>query len=181
MNDRHTGPAWNVLMWTLLFLGQGIQVSLYCQEWYARRHCPLPQVRQQPLPSSAERAASSQPFQADSIAVVRDRAWLGEGNSRFRFMCVTRSDLTHNLPFCVTDNILGAGDTSILVLPSLEVNAPHLDDVSSSLPVKPRARAPHRTPLPHLESGTCTQDLPGDHGGSRYTSLWATDHRRSVG
>ncbi|XP_055474247.1 sterol O-acyltransferase 2 isoform X2 [Psammomys obesus] len=44
MNDRHTGPAWNVLMWTLLFLGQGIQVSLYCQEWYARRHCPLPQT-----------------------------------------------------------------------------------------------------------------------------------------
>ncbi|MBZ3872742.1 Sterol O-acyltransferase 2, partial [Sciurus carolinensis] len=44
MNDRHTGPAWNVLMWTLLFLGQGIQVSLYCQEWYARRHCPLPQI-----------------------------------------------------------------------------------------------------------------------------------------
>lgn len=43
MNDRHTGPAWNVLMWTFLFLGQGIQVSLYCQEWYARRHCPLPQ------------------------------------------------------------------------------------------------------------------------------------------
>lgn len=45
MHDRHTGPAWNVLMWTMLFLGQGIQVSLYCQEWYARRHCPLPQVR----------------------------------------------------------------------------------------------------------------------------------------
>ncbi|XP_010607590.1 sterol O-acyltransferase 2 isoform X3 [Fukomys damarensis] len=44
MNDRHTGPAWNVLMWTMLFLGQGIQVSLYCQEWYARRHCPLPQT-----------------------------------------------------------------------------------------------------------------------------------------
>uniref|UniRef100_H0V5W6 O-acyltransferase n=1 Tax=Cavia porcellus TaxID=10141 RepID=H0V5W6_CAVPO len=38
MNDHHTGPTWNVLMWTLLFLGQGIQVSLYCQEWYARRH-----------------------------------------------------------------------------------------------------------------------------------------------
>lgn len=44
MHDRHTGPAWNVLVWTLLFLGQGIQVSLYCQEWYARRHCPLPQT-----------------------------------------------------------------------------------------------------------------------------------------
>ncbi|XP_029422057.1 sterol O-acyltransferase 2 isoform X1 [Nannospalax galili] len=44
MNDRHTGPAWNVLMWTLLFLGQGIQVSLYCQEWYAWRHCPLPKT-----------------------------------------------------------------------------------------------------------------------------------------
>ncbi|XP_066114718.1 sterol O-acyltransferase 2 [Saccopteryx bilineata] len=44
MHDRHTGPAWNVLMWTMLFLGQGIQVSLYCQEWYARRYCPLPQT-----------------------------------------------------------------------------------------------------------------------------------------
>ncbi|XP_007179486.1 sterol O-acyltransferase 2 isoform X2 [Balaenoptera acutorostrata] len=44
MHDRRTGPAWNVLMWTMLFLGQGIQVSLYCQEWYARRHCPLPQT-----------------------------------------------------------------------------------------------------------------------------------------
>nr|XP_003405095.1 sterol O-acyltransferase 2 [Loxodonta africana] len=44
MHDQHTAPAWNVLMWTLLFLGQGIQVSLYCQEWYARRHCPLPQT-----------------------------------------------------------------------------------------------------------------------------------------
>ncbi|XP_014397569.1 PREDICTED: sterol O-acyltransferase 2 [Myotis brandtii] len=44
MHDRHTGPAWNVLMWTMLFLGQGIQVSLYCQEWYARRHCPLAQT-----------------------------------------------------------------------------------------------------------------------------------------
>ncbi|XP_014641995.1 PREDICTED: sterol O-acyltransferase 2 [Ceratotherium simum simum] len=44
MHDRHTGPAWNVLMWTMLFLGQGIQVSLYCQEWYAQRHCPLAQT-----------------------------------------------------------------------------------------------------------------------------------------
>ncbi|XP_032974464.1 sterol O-acyltransferase 2 [Rhinolophus ferrumequinum] len=44
MHDRHTGPAWNVLMWTMLFLGQGIQVSLYCQEWYARRHCPPSQT-----------------------------------------------------------------------------------------------------------------------------------------
>ncbi|KAI4546621.1 hypothetical protein MG293_003176, partial [Ovis ammon polii] len=53
MHDRRTGPAWNVLMWTLLFLGQGIQVSLYCQEWYARRHCPLPQVsgHDTPLPA----------------------------------------------------------------------------------------------------------------------------------
>ncbi|KAM9228781.1 sterol O-acyltransferase 2 [Dugong dugon] len=44
MHDQHTGPAWNVVMWTLLFLGQGIQVSLYCQEWYAQRHCPPPQT-----------------------------------------------------------------------------------------------------------------------------------------
>lgn len=44
MHDQHTGPAWNVLIWTMLFLGQGILVSLYCQEWYARRHCPLTQT-----------------------------------------------------------------------------------------------------------------------------------------
>jgi hypothetical protein len=84
MNDRHTGPAWNILMWTFLFMGQGIQVSLYCQEWYARRHCPLPQVRQKALLSRfpmQDRASSSQPCWAliYSIAMVRDRVWLGEG------------------------------------------------------------------------------------------------------
>lgn len=64
MHDRHTGPAWNVLMWTMLFLGQGIQVSLYCQEWYARRHCPLAQVRHpEPysIPYPGEHASPSQP------------------------------------------------------------------------------------------------------------------------
>ncbi|XP_040833822.1 sterol O-acyltransferase 2 [Ochotona curzoniae] len=40
MNDQYTGPAWNVLMWAMLTLGQGIQVSLYSQEWYAQRQCP---------------------------------------------------------------------------------------------------------------------------------------------
>ncbi|XP_056656599.1 sterol O-acyltransferase 2 [Monodelphis domestica] len=44
MHDQHTGPVYNVLLWTMLFLGQGIMVSLYCQEWYARKHCPLSQV-----------------------------------------------------------------------------------------------------------------------------------------
>ncbi|XP_074081938.1 sterol O-acyltransferase 2 isoform X2 [Macrotis lagotis] len=44
MHDKHTGPVWNVLLWTMLFLGQGIMVSLYCQEWYARKQCPLSQM-----------------------------------------------------------------------------------------------------------------------------------------
>ncbi|XP_053413222.1 sterol O-acyltransferase 2 isoform X4 [Nycticebus coucang] len=44
MHDRHKGPAWNVLMWTLLSLGLGILISFYCLEWYTRRHCPLPQT-----------------------------------------------------------------------------------------------------------------------------------------
>lgn len=46
------------------------------------------------------------------------------GGSCFRLiMCVTKSDLTHNLSFHDTDNILGTGDTPVLVLPSLEVKA----------------------------------------------------------
>uniref|UniRef100_A0A8C6TBN4 O-acyltransferase n=1 Tax=Neogobius melanostomus TaxID=47308 RepID=A0A8C6TBN4_9GOBI len=33
-------PVCNVLMWTSLFLGQGVQVCLYSQEWYSQIHCP---------------------------------------------------------------------------------------------------------------------------------------------
>ncbi|XP_040281724.1 sterol O-acyltransferase 2 [Bufo bufo] len=41
MNDKRTSPIWNVMLWTFLFIGQGIQLCLYCQEWYAQIHCPL--------------------------------------------------------------------------------------------------------------------------------------------
>lgn len=41
LHDRRKGPVWNVLMWTSLFLGQGMIVCLYSQEWYAHQHCPL--------------------------------------------------------------------------------------------------------------------------------------------
>ncbi|XP_071990704.1 sterol O-acyltransferase 2 isoform X1 [Engystomops pustulosus] len=41
LNDKRTGPGWNVMIWTFLFVGQGIQLCLYCQEWYAQIHCPL--------------------------------------------------------------------------------------------------------------------------------------------
>ncbi|KAM4796067.1 sterol O-acyltransferase 2 [Rhinophrynus dorsalis] len=41
MNDKRKSPVWNVMVWTFLFIGQGIQLCLYCQEWYARIHCPL--------------------------------------------------------------------------------------------------------------------------------------------
>ncbi|XP_033821981.1 sterol O-acyltransferase 2 [Periophthalmus magnuspinnatus] len=40
MNDKRQSPVFNVVMWTCLFLGQGVQVCLYCQEWYAQIHCP---------------------------------------------------------------------------------------------------------------------------------------------
>ncbi|KAG2467937.1 SOAT2 acyltransferase, partial [Polypterus senegalus] len=43
LNDKRQGPVWNIIMWTFLFIGQGIQVCLYCQEWYAQIHCPLKQ------------------------------------------------------------------------------------------------------------------------------------------
>ncbi|KAM3935087.1 sterol O-acyltransferase 2 isoform 1-T1 [Leptodactylus fuscus] len=41
INDKRTNPMWNVMVWAFLFIGQGIQLCLYCQEWYARIHCPL--------------------------------------------------------------------------------------------------------------------------------------------
>ncbi|XP_071400670.1 sterol O-acyltransferase 2 [Centroberyx affinis] len=40
MNDKRQSPVYNIIMWTCLFIGQGIQVCLYCQEWYAQIHCP---------------------------------------------------------------------------------------------------------------------------------------------
>ncbi|XP_033937964.1 sterol O-acyltransferase 2 isoform X1 [Pseudochaenichthys georgianus] len=40
MNDKRQSPVYNVLMWASLFLGQGVQVCLYSQEWYAQIHCP---------------------------------------------------------------------------------------------------------------------------------------------
>ncbi|KAM9319888.1 sterol O-acyltransferase 2 [Gastrophryne carolinensis] len=41
INDKRTSPVYNVMVWTFLFIGQGIQLCLYCQEWYAQIHCPL--------------------------------------------------------------------------------------------------------------------------------------------
>ncbi|KAM9813423.1 sterol O-acyltransferase 2 [Neosynchiropus ocellatus] len=40
LNDNRQSPVFNVIMWACLFLGQGVQVCLYCQEWYAQIHCP---------------------------------------------------------------------------------------------------------------------------------------------
>lgn len=45
MNDKRQSPVYNVIMWACLFLGQGVQVCLYCQEWYAQKHCPRTGVR----------------------------------------------------------------------------------------------------------------------------------------
>ncbi|XP_062990254.1 sterol O-acyltransferase 1 [Elgaria multicarinata webbii] len=41
LHDRRKGPIWNIIMWTSLFLGQGVILCLYSQEWYARQNCPL--------------------------------------------------------------------------------------------------------------------------------------------
>ncbi|XP_073724139.1 sterol O-acyltransferase 1 isoform X2 [Misgurnus anguillicaudatus] len=41
LHDRRKGPIWNVVMWTSLFLGQGVLTCLYSQEWYAQRYCPI--------------------------------------------------------------------------------------------------------------------------------------------
>ncbi|XP_054835755.1 sterol O-acyltransferase 1 [Eublepharis macularius] len=41
INDQRKGSIWNVIMWTSLFLGQGMMLCFYSQEWYAHRYCPL--------------------------------------------------------------------------------------------------------------------------------------------
>ncbi|XP_013376616.1 PREDICTED: sterol O-acyltransferase 1 [Chinchilla lanigera] len=41
VNDSRKRPIWNVMMWASFFLGQGVLVCFYSQEWYARQHCPL--------------------------------------------------------------------------------------------------------------------------------------------
>ncbi|XP_006003185.2 sterol O-acyltransferase 1 [Latimeria chalumnae] len=41
LHDRREGPIWNIIMWTSLFLGQGVLLCLYSQEWYAQQHCPI--------------------------------------------------------------------------------------------------------------------------------------------
>ncbi|XP_077458115.1 sterol O-acyltransferase 2 [Stigmatopora argus] len=40
MTDKRQSPVCNVVMWACLFVGQGVQVCLYCQEWYAQIRCP---------------------------------------------------------------------------------------------------------------------------------------------
>lgn len=45
LNDKRKSPVWNVIMWTCLFIGQGVHVCLYCLEWYAQIHCPRTGVR----------------------------------------------------------------------------------------------------------------------------------------
>lgn len=49
LNDRRKGPFWNVIMWTSLFLGQGVIICLYSQEWYARQYCPTENVSAWPF------------------------------------------------------------------------------------------------------------------------------------
>ncbi|XP_061833765.1 sterol O-acyltransferase 1 isoform X1 [Nerophis lumbriciformis] len=41
LHDQRKGPIWNIIMWTSLFLGQGVIICLYSQEWYAHYYCPL--------------------------------------------------------------------------------------------------------------------------------------------
>ncbi|XP_077574025.1 sterol O-acyltransferase 1 [Stigmatopora nigra] len=41
LHDQRKGPIWNIIMWTSLFLGHGVIICLYSQEWYAQRYCPL--------------------------------------------------------------------------------------------------------------------------------------------
>uniref|UniRef100_H2UJ06 O-acyltransferase n=1 Tax=Takifugu rubripes TaxID=31033 RepID=H2UJ06_TAKRU len=46
LNDKRQSPVFNVIMWACLFVGQGVQVCLYCQEWYAQARCPRTGMRE---------------------------------------------------------------------------------------------------------------------------------------
>lgn len=45
LHDQRKGPIWNIIMWTSLFLGHGVIICLYSQEWYAQQYCPIKEVR----------------------------------------------------------------------------------------------------------------------------------------
>ncbi|KAI2663950.1 Sterol O-acyltransferase 1 [Labeo rohita] len=45
LNDKRKSPVCNIIMWTSLFIGQGIHVCLYCLEWYAQIQCPRTGVK----------------------------------------------------------------------------------------------------------------------------------------
>lgn len=44
LHDQRKGPIWNIIMWTSLFLGHGVIICLYSQEWYAQQYCPIKEV-----------------------------------------------------------------------------------------------------------------------------------------
>lgn len=44
LHDRRKNPIFNIIMWTSLFLGQGVLICLYGQELYARQYCPRENV-----------------------------------------------------------------------------------------------------------------------------------------
>lgn len=41
-NRPHSG--WNIFMWVSLFLGNGLLMCLYSQEWFASKNCPRDMV-----------------------------------------------------------------------------------------------------------------------------------------
>ena len=43
--QRTRNNAFNVFIWTSLFVGIGMQMCLYSIEWYARQNCPRAVVR----------------------------------------------------------------------------------------------------------------------------------------
>lgn len=41
---ENVSQAWNIFMWVTLFLGNGLLMCLYSQEWYAVQNCPRTSV-----------------------------------------------------------------------------------------------------------------------------------------
>ncbi len=50
--QRTQNNAFNVFIWTSLFVGLGMQMCLYSIEWYARQNCPRAVVSHEKQKSS---------------------------------------------------------------------------------------------------------------------------------
>ena len=84
LHDQRKGPIWNIIMWTSLFLGHGVIICLYSQEWYAQQYCPIKEVTAIECLYRGFQLGflmwqMSLPFQPSFLELVKPRSWSCKG------------------------------------------------------------------------------------------------------